>query len=197
VPERTPQLGPAAVYRHDHAPVRDVLRDHLHSLSLGQRVADFVTGAIGSWPFIIIQSMLLFGWIVVNVWLIVYLRTHPGAWRAWDPYPFILLNLMLSFQAAYTGPVVMMSQNRQGQKDRLMAANDFEINEKAEREIQIVMEHLAHQDRLILDAIGRLEMLQPAPPAAGVVAKVDEVLHRLEENERRVLTLMAKLGAGG
>jgi uncharacterized membrane protein len=196
MPERTPQLGPAAVYRHDHAPVRDVLKEHLSRLSSGQRIADRVAQVVGSWPFIIVQSAVLFGWIVVNVWLVVYLGTHPGAWRAWDPYPFILLNLLLSFQAAYTGPVVMMSQNRQAQKDRLMAENDFQVNEKAEQEIRIVMEHLVHQDRLILDAIARLERLQGAPEVPAVAAKADEILRRLEANDRRVLALMSKVGAG-
>lgn len=197
MPEHPPRLGPAALFKHDHPPIRDVLREHLGSRSSGERIADAVTAAVGSWPFIITQSVLLFGWIVVNVWLVAYLALHPGAWRAWDPYPFILLNLVLSFQAAYTGPVVMMSQNREAKKDRLMAGNDFEVNQKAEREIEVVMDHLAHQDELILDAVHRLEALQAAEPTAEVVTKVDEILRRLEAHERRLGELAAKLGAGG
>jgi uncharacterized membrane protein len=92
--------------------------------------------------------------------------------------------------------VVMMSQNRQAQKDRLMSENDFEINRKAEEEIGVIMKHLAHQDRLILDAIARLEALKSAPPVSEVAAKVDEILHRLESNDRRILSLMSKMGAG-
>ena len=70
----------------------------------GERVADVVTNWIGSWTFLIIQSVLLCLWIILNL---------IGWWRHWDPYPFILLNLALSFQAAYATPIIMMSQNRQ------------------------------------------------------------------------------------
>jgi uncharacterized membrane protein len=195
VSQPLPRLGPAAAYRHDHPPVRNVILDDVRRRSLGQRVADGVAAAVGSWPFIIIQSVLLSSWITVNVYLVVFLRSHPGAWKAWDPYPFILLNLLLSFQAAYTGPVVMMSQNRQSQKDRLMSENDFEINRKAEEEIEVVMKHLAHQDRLILDAIARVEELKTTPPVAELAAKVDEILRRVEVNDQRILRLMAKMGA--
>ena len=196
MPNQSPQMGPAAVYQHDHPPVRNVVAEDARQRSLGQRVADQVAALVGSWPFIIVQSVLLFCWIALNVYLIAYMRMHPGAWKAWDPYPFILLNLVLSFQAAYTGPVVMMSQNRQSQKDRLMSESDFEINRKAEEEIEVIMKHLAHQDRLILDAIARLEALKSDPPVAQVAAKVDEILHRLEANDRRVLSMMSKMGVG-
>lgn len=95
-------------------------------MTLGQRVADKVADTIGSWPFIITQTVILTIWITLNV----------TAWiNHWDPYPFILLNLMLSFQAAYSGPVIMMSQNRQSAKDRLAAEVDHQVNTKAELEI--------------------------------------------------------------
>jgi uncharacterized membrane protein len=93
----------------------------------GERVADTVAAGVGSWPFIIIQSTLLVVWILLNAFIIRdWLSGEP-----FDPYPFILLNLMLSFQAAYTGPVVMMSQNRQSAKDRDKAEQDYEVNEEA------------------------------------------------------------------
>jgi CRP/FNR family transcriptional regulator, cyclic AMP receptor protein len=105
---------------------RNVNEIEQERLTLGQRVADGVADTIGSWPFIIIQSIILAIWIVLNV----------SAWiNHWDPYPFILLNLMLSFQAAYAGPVIMMSQNRQSAKDRLVAEIDHQVNTKAELEI--------------------------------------------------------------
>jgi uncharacterized membrane protein len=157
MPENGTLSGPAAIYQHDHPPVRNVNAEHAEKMTFGQRVADKVAAVVGSWPFIIIQSILLLGWIVANVYLAVMIKMHPGFLKAWDPYPFILLNLMLSFQAAYTGPVVMMSQNRQADKDRLTAQHDFEVDQKAEREIEVIMEHLIHQDHLILDAIQRLE----------------------------------------
>jgi uncharacterized membrane protein len=97
--------------------------------TLGDRVADTVAAGMGSWPFIIIQSVLLAVWIVLNV----------TAWLShWDPYPFILLNLALSFQAAYAAPFIMMSQNRQAAVDRAAAQSDYQINAKAELEIELL-----------------------------------------------------------
>ncbi|MBV9841602.1 MAG: DUF1003 domain-containing protein [Sphingomonadaceae bacterium] len=114
--------------RHEAEPEAD--SEHL---TLGQRVADTVAATMGSWGFIIIQSLVLFVWIVLNVTAYV---------RAWDPYPFILLNLALSFQAAYAAPFIMMSQNRQQDIDRKAAENDYKINIKAELEIELLHEKL-------------------------------------------------------
>jgi len=102
-------------------------------MTLGQRVADKVADTIGSWRFIITQSIILTIWIILNVTARI---------NYWDPYPFILLNLMLSFQAAYAGPVIMMSQNRQSSKDRLAAEIDHQVNTKAELEIGLLMRRL-------------------------------------------------------
>ena len=98
-------------------------------LTFGQRVADRVAATMGSWSFIIVQSVILAFWIVFNV----------AAWiKAWDPYPFILLNLALSFQAAYAAPIIMMSQNRQADIDRKAAEIDAKVNVKAELEIELL-----------------------------------------------------------
>jgi CRP/FNR family cyclic AMP-dependent transcriptional regulator len=96
------------------------------TLTFGQRVADGVARFGGSWAFIISFAVVLAAWVVVNVGL---------ATRAWDPYPFILLNLFLSMLAAVQAPVIMMSQNRQDTKDRLRSELDFSVNRKAEGEI--------------------------------------------------------------
>ena len=162
--------GPAEVYRHDHPPVRSVNDVMDSATSTGQRIADGVAALVGSWPFIIVQTLLLALWLAMNVYLVYMASTRPGFLKAWDPYPFILLNLVLSFQAAYTGPVVMMSQNRQSQKDRLTAESDYEINRKAEEEIKVVMKHLVHQDKMLLEALKRIDALQAAldRPAAEV-----------------------------
>ena len=96
-------------------------------LALGQRIADAVATVMGSWTFIIVQSAILFVWITANL---------VGTMRGWDPYPFILLKLALSFQAALAGPVIMMSQNRQQDINRKAAENDYRINVKAELEIE-------------------------------------------------------------
>jgi len=97
-------------------------------MSMGQRVADRVAKFGGSWPFIFIFSGVLLAWMGVNTWLLAH---HP-----FDPYPFILLNLVLSALAAIQAPVIMMSQNRQAEKDRLQAQQDYEINLMAEFEIR-------------------------------------------------------------
>jgi uncharacterized membrane protein len=101
--------------------------------SLGERVADRVAATMGSWSFIIIQSLILLVWIILNVTAYV---------QQWDPYPFILLNLALSFQAAYAAPFIMMSQNRQAAIDRAAAESDYKINAKAELEIELLHQKL-------------------------------------------------------
>lgn len=102
--------------------------------TLGQRSADRVTSLVGSWKFLIIQSAILVLWIIVNV----------AAWiKSWDPYPFILLNLLLSFQAAYTAPIILMSQNRMSEKDRKKAETDLATDRKAEREIKEIQLQLS------------------------------------------------------
>jgi uncharacterized membrane protein len=193
MPDTTLGLGPCADYKHDHPPVRNVIVEHEEQLALGQRVADRVALMVGSWPFIIIQSALFLVWVAINFYLVITEMKQPGSLKAWDPYPFILLNLVLSFQAAYTGPVVMMSQNRQTEKDRLMAQHDYEINQKAEEELEVVMDHLEHQDRLILDAIARLEALQVTPPVREIADKLEEALKRVELNDQRIVALLARL----
>ncbi len=98
-------------------------------LTVGQRIADAVAAMMGSWTFIITQSVILMFWIALNITAYV---------QQWDPYPFILLNLALSFQAAYAAPFIMMSQNRQQDIDRQSAENDYQINIKAELEIELL-----------------------------------------------------------
>jgi len=127
-------------FRHDHPPVRDVNELELERITVGERTADRVAAMMGSWKFIIIQSTILAVWFALNSVAMV---------RHWDPYPFILMNLVLSTQAAYAAPIIMMSQNRQAARDRLEARNDFEVNRKAEVEVGAVLEHLAAQDRAL------------------------------------------------
>jgi uncharacterized membrane protein len=102
---------------------------HGPQLTTGQKIADTVATNMGSWRFIIIQSIILLIWIALNVTAFV---------QQWDPYPFILLNLALSFQAAYAAPFIMMSQNRQQDIDRMKAEDDFQVNVKAELEIELL-----------------------------------------------------------
>ena len=127
-------------FTHEHPPVRNVNEIVAERLTLGQRAADRVAKTVGSWTFILTQSVLLTFWVALNVTAVL---------RHWDPYPFILMNLVLSLQAAYTAPIIMMSQNRTALRDRLEAHQDFEINQKAEIEIRAVLDHLASQDRAL------------------------------------------------
>ena len=107
--------------------------DVASQLTPGQRIADSVAATMGSWRFIIIQSTVLLAWVALNI----------TAWiQHWDPYPFILLNLALSFQAAYAAPFIMMSQNRQQDIDRKEASADYQINIKAELEIELLHQKL-------------------------------------------------------
>lgn len=111
----------------------------------GERLADTVATFVGSWPFIITQSTLLCLWIVANGILI---RDWLGG-RPFDPYPFILLNLVLSFQAAYTGPVVLMSQNRQAAKDRDEAEHDYKVNREGPEALRRLEEHQSRLEELV------------------------------------------------
>jgi uncharacterized membrane protein len=133
---------------HRHKPVININQVDAEKLTTGQRIADRLAAVMGSWPFIIVQSIILTFWITLNV--VAYVN-H------WDPYPFILLNLALSFQAAYAAPIIMMSQNRQAAKDRLMAEQDYEVNCKAEDELKSIMTHLEQQDEVMLDVLRRME----------------------------------------
>lgn len=98
------------------------------SMTLGERAADKIAQFGGSWPFIGIFGAVLISWMVINTWVLAH--------RPFDPYPFILLNLVLSTLAALQAPVIMMSQNRQAAKDRMHAQQDYEINLMAEIEIR-------------------------------------------------------------
>jgi uncharacterized membrane protein len=136
-------------FKHEHPPVIDINKVTDEQMTMGQKIADKVAATVGSWRFIIIQSCVLAIWLVLNSLAWVY---------RWDPYPFILLNLALSFQAAYSAPFVMMSQNRQAEKDRLTAQNDYLCDTKGEEEIRHIMEHLDHQDTVILQILQRMEI---------------------------------------
>lgn len=102
-------LHPANVARHDNA-------------SLGSRAADAVTGYMGSWKFIGVQTVIITAWIVLNTFAVAF---------RWDPYPWILLNLVFSTQAAYASPLILLAQNQQAEHDRVKAEHDYLVNEEA------------------------------------------------------------------
>ncbi|MGL4582706.1 MAG: DUF1003 domain-containing protein [Flavobacterium sp.] len=116
-------------------------------LTLGQRIADKVAAFGGSWTFIITFFTFLIIWMAINIWVFTA--------KPFDPYPFILLNLILSCLAAIQAPIIMMSQNRQEQKDRQRNEHDYKINLKAELEIKLLSEKidhlLVHQNKKLLE----------------------------------------------
>jgi len=116
-------------------------------LTFGQRLADKVAAFGGSWTFIITFFSFILVWMIINIW---FLATRP-----FDPFPFILLNLILSCLAAIQAPIIMMSQNRQEQKDRQRGEHDYKINLKAELEIKLLSEKidhlLIHQSKKLLE----------------------------------------------
>jgi uncharacterized membrane protein len=129
----------------EHKPHRYRIKNindiHDDQLGMGDKIADKVASIMGSWNFIITQSIILFIWIVLNS---IALISH------WDGYPYILLNLALSFQAAFATPIILMSQNRQTEKDRLAAEHDYQINMKGEEETRQLIQHLYEQDAELL-----------------------------------------------
>ncbi|MBI3627614.1 MAG: DUF1003 domain-containing protein [Candidatus Sungbacteria bacterium] len=119
-------------------------RTHRESLTLAQRISDGLANGMGSWTFIIVQTIIVICWMILN--LVAYMQ-H------WDPYPFILLNLLFSTQAAYAAPIIMMSQNRQNDRDRHQAEADYETNTKAKLEIEDLQKNLARIEQVKLDRI--------------------------------------------
>jgi len=122
---------------------------HKESLSFGGKVADAVAKGMGSWKFIIAQTILVVLWMGLNV---------IGFMFHWDVYPFILLNLLFSTQAAYAAPIIMMSQNRQNERDRLHAEADYKTNKDAKLEIEALSLMLKSIEVEKLDKI--IELLQ-------------------------------------
>jgi uncharacterized membrane protein len=124
-------------------------QEHIESLGYGQRLADAVANGMGSWKFIIIQTLLVVLWMGLNI---VGFSYH------WDVYPFILLNLLFSTQAAYAAPIIMMAQNRQSERDRIQAQADYQTNVDAKREIEALQKKLNAIEVEKLDKI--LKMLE-------------------------------------
>jgi uncharacterized membrane protein len=135
---------------------RNVNREFEQRLTVGQRLADQVAAVGGSWGFIVGFGVFLGLWVALNVIVLVE--------HAFDPYPFIFLNLLLSMLAALQAPVIMMSQNRQAAKDRLAAALDYEVNVKAEISIAQLHDKIDQLQE-------QLQLLVPAPKETPIAAE--------------------------
>lgn len=126
---------------------RNMAKEAHEGVTLGQRAADKVARFGGSWIFIITSLTMLVLWVAMNTYVLVRWDSH------FDPYPYILLNLVLSMMAAIQAPIIMMSQNRQAEKDRAEAAHDYEVNLKAEieiRELHDKLDQLLHAHNISL-----------------------------------------------
>ena len=131
----------------------NINEEYEQTLTLGDRVADKVAEFGGSWKFIIWFGVILVGWIIINT---VFILAGP-----FDPYPFILLNLVLSLLAAIQAPVIMMSQNRQEDRDRIRAENDYQVNLKAEMEVRMInekLDQLLHQEMRRFMEVQQIQM---------------------------------------
>lgn len=148
---------------------RDTSLDDRDTSSFGDRAADAVASFGGSWPFIFLFFAVLAAWIVVNALLLA--RTG----STFDPYPYILLNLCLSMLAAIQAPIILMSQNRQADKDRRAALHDYEVNLKAELEIMLLHEKMdlmrgQQWNDLMTLQTRQLELLEKLTPRPGASA---------------------------
>lgn len=120
---------------------------HKQTFSFGDKLADGIASGMGSWNFLIWQSIIVLIWMALNV---------IGFIQHWDPYPFILLNLLFSTQAAYAAPLIMMSQNRQTARDRMQAEDDYTCNIEAKKEIEALQKQLSKIETEKLDEIMKL-----------------------------------------
>lgn len=149
-----------ATYLHWHA-------KHLHDRSLGDRIADAVANGMGSWRFIIIQTVIVIGWMAANIAMLPTVR--------FDPYPFILLNLLFSTQAAYSALVIMMSQNRAAQRDKAESEHQYEHQEKELRENTALTRQVHEQAVQIAALVAAIDSLLAATQTAAARASEHEV----------------------
>ena len=135
-------------HQHDHPPVRDLNKEADRRLSPGQRVGDDFARLLGSWTFVVMQSLLVLAWLLLNV---LAFTNH------WDAYPFQLLNLALILEAAVWVSIALMALNRLADRERLRAQHDYEVAVKAEDEVKALMTHLEVQDEILIQVLHRLD----------------------------------------
>jgi uncharacterized membrane protein len=135
-------------HQHDHPPVRDLNREVERKLTFADRVADDFSRLVGSWIFVLAQAGIVVVWVGLNALNLI---------RPWDRYPFVFLNFVLGLEVAVWVSLVLMGLNRLADRDRLRAQHDYELNVKAEEELKALMNHLMHQDEILLQIVNRLD----------------------------------------
>ncbi len=159
------------------APLKHPISQRLHEeRTRGERLADSIADQIGSWRFLIVQTIAITLWIGINV---------VGLALRWDPYPFVLLSLLFSVQAAYIGPILLLSQNRSAERDRIMAEHDYVTNERAEQFTEALLSELLRNSQATLAIAGfhGIEMDALAAHESQLAAKIDAVQEELAEVE--------------
>jgi uncharacterized membrane protein len=160
-----------APFSHDHPSLQSPYETYEKGTSIGEKAAETVATTVGSWRFIMVQSAIIVVWCILNA----------AAWTEhWDPYPFIFLNLVFSIASAYTAPLIMMSQNRQDEIDRIEARSDYILNQKVEQEIHVVMDHLDAQNealRSIYEELGSITELMRSQGRLAHASRPDKSFH--------------------
>lgn len=151
-------------HQHDHPPVRNLNREMDRRTGGAAQIAEDFVRLVGSWTFVVLQSLLTVFWLVLNV---------VAATNHWDPYPFQLLNLVLSFEAALWASIVLMAVSRSADRERVRAQHEYESAVKAEEETRMLMVHLEVQDEVLL-----------------------QILHRLDRTERELRRMARHVGVG-
>src|SRR3989442_5789705 len=160
-------------HQHDHPPVRDLNRDVDRKLTFADRVASDFARLIGSWIFVLAQVGLMLLWVLLNA---------IGLLRHWDPYPFLFLNFVFSLEAAIWVSVVLMTLNSMADRDRMRAQNEYELNVKAEEELKALMNHLMHQDEILLQIVNRLD--RGDREMKRLACRIEQVLEPSPETSR-------------
>jgi uncharacterized membrane protein len=135
-------------HQHDHPPVRDLNREMDRRQTFADRVADDFSRLVGSWVFVLVQVGIMAVWIGLNALNMIH---------RWDPYPFQFLNFIITLEVAIWVAVVLMALNRLADRDRLRAQHDYELDVKSEEELKALMNHLMHQDEILLQIVNRLD----------------------------------------
>ncbi len=151
-------------HQHEHPPVRDLNREADRRTTRPQRIAEDFSRLVGSWTFVVLQVLLTGAWLALNV---IARVNH------WDPYPFQLLNLVMSVEAVFAAAIVLMAIGRLMERDRVRAQHQYEVDVKQEEEMRMLMHHMEVQDEVLL-----------------------QILHRLDRSDRELRRMARRMGIG-
>jgi uncharacterized membrane protein len=154
-------------HQHEHPPVRDLNREADRRTRGPQRIAEDFSRLIGTWTFVILQLLLTAAWLALNL---------VARFNHWDPYPFQLLNLVMSAEAVLAAAIVLMAIGRLMERDRVRAQGQYEVDVKQEEEMRMLMHHMEVQDQVMLQIL--------------------QILHRLDRSDRELHRMARRMGIG-